>query len=291
MRWPSHHQLGGVILFMHKVYSINMILIFILTIFLGLKTFASKDYAVNNNRALCAAISDMGFFQKKLLYDPDSRLAFRNLPGPINRGICWWHSRFTRAANYLTIFRPDISQKPNRREVIEILKHIRKRDKIVEIPGYQNLFEFSQDHKSLIEKELNRWSILDSFNFKLINGIIGHSKEDPKQLETMMDNLYYEVQTRGRVVFQTLQLPGLSAHSWLVVDIVPTSEGYEFSVVDSNYYEIRKWNYARGQTHFSYSFTEFLPVVGPFVPYTNKDWQDEEDQIIDLVQNYCRNVN
>ncbi len=273
---------------MRKILNLNFL--FIVTIIFNSKLFASNEYQITGKNDLCMAIRNIGFFQRKLLTDPGSRLAFRNLPGPINRGVCWWHSRFTRAANYLTVFRPDILKKPRSYEVVKILRHIRRRDKVVEIPGYRNLYEFSEDHKALIEKELNRWSLIDAFNFSLVNGLRGNTKEKPKKLETMMDDLFHLVRDRGRVVFQTLQLPGFSSHSWLVVDMQPTLEGYEVSVVDSNYFDIQKWHYKRGQTHFWYSFRELLPVEGPFVPYSNQDWQAEEDRIMGLVKNYCHNA-
>jgi hypothetical protein len=274
---------------MRKSLILNFL--FLLTSIFTSKAFASSAYQITSKQDLCTAIQDGGFFQKKLLNDPDSRLAFRNLPGLINRGVCWWHSRFTRAATYLTVFRPDILKKPRPYEVIKILRHIRRRDKVVEITGYRNLYEFSADHKSLIEKELNRWSLIDAFNFSLVNGLRGDSEETPRSLETMMDNLFHLVKERGRIVFQTLQLPGFSAHSWLVVDMQATLDGYEISVVDSNYSDIQQWNYKRGQTSFWYSSREFLPVEGHFVPYANQDWQEEEDRIMGIVKNYCNKEN
>ena len=244
-------------------------------------------YNVQSQQHLCSVINKPGYFQQKLLFDKNSRLAFRNLPGPINRGICWWHSRMTMAANYLAIFRPDIQKKPTIKEVRQILKHLRNRDRIVEIPGYQNLYEFSKDNAILFEAELNLWSLIDSFTFKLTNGLIGSSKEDPQILSQNMDELYYLVNEEKQIVFQILQLPGLAVHSWLVVGMEINDQGYTLRVIDSNFLDVQKWNYYRGQSHLYYKFYDRLPIEGPFVPYFNTDWINEEKELMSVVRQHC----
>lgn len=248
----------------------------------------SSPLLVHSQSALCEAYESKGFLQKRLQFETGNRLSFRNLPGPAGRGLCWWHSRFTRSALYLAVFRPDIDRKPNAQEAEEIINHLVDRDQVVEITGYSSLWDFSQDFPKEIEEALSWWSLRDTFNLNLANAFIGQTWERPEKLSRMMDDLYHLIHDEGRVVFQTLQLPGLSAHSWLVVDMEPTPKGYQLKTVDSNYFEVQIWNYERGQSQFDYSFTDFLPVVGRFVPYVNQDWHDEETEIRERVEEFCK---
>lgn len=245
-------------------------------------------YHLQSKEDLCRGAKTPGFFQQKLLLDPGSLLGFPNLPGPAGRGLCWWHSRLTRAANYLAIFRPDIPRKPTEEEVEEILEHLRLRDKVVEVPGMRNFREFSIEFPEQFASLLSFWSLKDAFSGKLSNAFIGKTKEEPQTLAWMMDELFRKVHDEGKIVFQTLQFAGLSAHAWLVVDMKKTDHGYELQVVDSYYSSIQRWTYYRGQPNFYYSFTEFLPLVGAFVPYTNLDWEEEETAILEVVHKYCR---
>lgn len=266
-------------------------LVLVFGLLLTQKTMASSQggLLVHSEKALCEGLNKKGFFQKRLREEQGNRLAFRNLPGPAERGLCWWHSRLTRSALYLAVFRPDQEQKPDADQVEEILNHLMDRDQVVEIPGYSNLWDFSKDHLPEIESALSGWSLWDTLNLNIRNAFIGNIWEKPQRLSQLMDKLYHEVKVNGRVVFQTLQLPGISAHSWLVVDMDPTPKGYQFKVVDSNYLDVQVWEYERGQTQFNYSFTEFLPVEGRFVPYINRDWYDEETQIISVLKSRCQN--
>src|SRR5438270_754213 len=50
-------------------------------------------------------------------FSPSQRLSFGNTGGIAHGGVCWWHSRFQRAAIYLTIFRPDLP-KPSHRKAV-----------------------------------------------------------------------------------------------------------------------------------------------------------------------------
>ena len=95
---------------------------------------------------------------QKKISNSNNRLSFTNSGGLVNGGVCWWHSRFTRNANYVAVFSPDKAKphnktmrrpkKPARKSPIKrlpapgsvkyILKQI-KYGKVVEIPGYKNL--------------------------------------------------------------------------------------------------------------------------------------------------------
>ncbi len=46
-------------------------------------------------------------FKRVILYK-NNRLVFDGSGGIRNGGLCWWHSRLTRSATYLTVYQPDL---------------------------------------------------------------------------------------------------------------------------------------------------------------------------------------
>lgn len=243
---------------------------------------------ISSRQQFCWATRNKEFFQTKLLFQDHAQLAIRNRPGLIGKGVCWWHSRFTRAATYLAVFRPDIISKPTPNEALRIIRDLIRMNQLVEIFGYPNLQAFSRAYAEILERELTLWSLRDVFNLKILNAFGGESFENPVALERRMDRLYERVTQQGRIEFQTLQLPGLSTHAWLVVAMRPTSDGYHLVVIDSNFAKPEVWTYQRGQNTFRYAFSGELPLFGPFIPYSNKVWQREEDQLRSVVRRFCR---
>lgn len=270
----------------------NIFIIYLFFIFtLNLHAGSEEEYHVYSKRALCSISNKNNFVQNKLLKDKNSHLAFINKPVISGRSICWWHSRFTRAAAYLAVFRPDLQQMPTTIEAKKIIAKIIKMDSIVEIPYFKNLSEFSAAYSYLIQKELAHWAVLDVITFKHLEGIRGRSSIDSNTLKQMMDKLYYDVSIQGRTVFQLLKLPGLEIHSWLVVKMEPIHDGYKIYVIDSNFIETQQWIYHQGQHSFYYEFNGPAPQRGSFVPYTFKRWVQEENEIRANLRAACAEFN
>jgi hypothetical protein len=211
-------------------------------------------------------------------------LAFGNQPGDLKTGLCWWHSRFTRNATYLALYRPDLP-KPDAVAAKKIIARIRDGKRVVEVPGYANLMQFSADWEDAIVKRLSDWEKLESFLAAgWIKGLKGRSSVSAKELSTAMDALYKKVSAR-EIVFQMLQMPGLAAHAWLVVGMVETPAGYDLTVVDSNTARIfatarpEKWSYRRGMTDFEYH------NGANFVPYDF--FADENVRLKKAVRQHC----
>ena len=81
------------------------------------------------------------------------------------------------------------------------------------------------------------------------------------------------------VVYQKLQMPGVTAHAWLVLGMTQTSNGYRLLVLDSNTYSPDTYYYEKGMTSFGYhGFTNF-------VPYTGKT--KEENKLKSIVAKDC----
>jgi len=216
---------------------------------------------------------------QELLGESESRMAFANHGGLANGGVCWWHSRFQRNAAYLTMYRPDLP-KPTQAEAEDLIKDIRKGKRVVTIPGFQNFNQFSRQFSQEIQSRLETWQRTDGFiNQSWIRGLRGKTEVAPEKLREMMDELYTQV-SKGEVVYQMVQLKGIIAHAWLVIDMAQTRDDYELSVVDSNFpTSTNKYTYRNGMTHFNY------PYFGQFVPYTSKD--SEQEKLEKVVSKLC----
>ncbi len=245
----------------------------------GLLSSIQASNTATSKREFCQNNKSQ-FHHRDLLKTRDSRIAFRNQGGFFGGGTCWWHSRFTRNAAYLTIFRPEL-EKPSKEETYKIIHKIRLGKSVVTVPGYTDLLEFTYENEDLVQKQLNAWQRHDSLvNMGWLQGLLGSTKNSPKRFKKKMDKLYKSV-VDGNVVFQVLQLKGVVAHAWLVVDMEKTPKGYDLVVVDSNY--PRSTNFYRfeeGMKSFHYS------GWGNFIPYTYK--KSELKRIKRIGRKFCK---
>lgn len=228
----------------------------------------------------CASLKSDPHFSQRLLFFTENQLAFENqggihLPG-VGDGTCYWHSRFTRNANYLTLYSPSKPQ-PTEGVAKQIIKKIVSGDEIVEIPGYKNLREFSQVFKDQIQDALNAWQ-LSSLDM-LVHSLSGSTELSPDELRKQMDALYTAVHDRHDVVFQTWQKPGLASHAWLVIGAARTEHGMDLSVVDSNWQGAYGATYTVGDTHIEFSDKTFVPMTAA---------EDEFTQLLEVQNDYCQ---
>ena len=243
---------------------------------------SSNLFAATSSKSadeFCNDRKDNKYF-RNFLEEDESRMAFRNQGGLVDGGVCWWHSRFQRNATYLTIYRPD-KRRPTDSQAKKIIKKIRKGRSIVEIPGFSNFEEFSSAYRSYIQDTLEAWQKVDGILLQQwVVGLAGSSETTPEDLEEKMHELYSEVST-GDIVYQKLQIKGITAHAWLVIDMEKTSIGYELRVIDSNYpNSTNVYSYEYGDTSFYHGF------YGSFVPYTGKD--SELKRLKRVVSKYCK---
>ncbi len=200
-----------------------------------------------------------------------NRMAFTNQGGLQNGGVCWWHSRFQRNANSLAVFLPN---EPRPRDVKYLVEELKRGNRVVEIPGYRNLKEFSAIHYRLIQKELEQWQKKDGFlRFRWIRGLRGYYNVTPDSLKFIMDNIYEEFTTSNAIMYQKLQMKGVTSHAWLLIDMIKNENGYTMTVVDSNFTIPRSFTYREGDTSLMYPGS-----YGRFVPYTEQrnEWGDLE---------------
>ncbi|MCM2349541.1 MAG: hypothetical protein NDI69_05935 [Bacteriovoracaceae bacterium] len=232
--------------------------IILLSLFSSFTSFAATPSM--NQDHFCNDRKDPTFV-KELTRDSSNLMGFRNFGGIGGAGVCWWHSRFQRNALYLTIFQPD-AVKPTEEEARIIIKKIRKGKEIVQVPGYNNLQEFSTDFLILLQSELESWQLSDGAKFAWIRGLKGNSVVTPEKMQMMMDELYQEVETQGNIAYQKLQIKGITAHAWLVVSMTKEENGYLLEVIDSNYPRMTMfYQYEVGDTHLVHEY------YGVFTPY------------------------
>ena len=231
-----------------------------------------------NQDQFCADRLD-GEFVKQLASESRNFMAFRNQGGIGNGGVCWWHSRFQRNALYLTIFKPEQAM-PTIDEAQKLIKKIRAGKEIIEIPGFDNFEAFTARYRVLIQKELELWQKADGAKFAWIRGLKGTPEVTPEKMKTLMDELYDEVEGKGNIAYQKLQIKGITAHAWLVINMDKTDTGYVLEVLDSNFpSETTFYKYQEGQTHFVHWF------YGNFTPYLEET--KEMERLNTVIQKQC----
>lgn len=217
---------------------------------------------------------------QRLAQQTESHLVFENVGGLFNQGVCWWHSRFQRSAIYLAEFRPDF-KKPTRAQAGLLADALIQMNRVVTIPGYATIEEFSQDQFLAIQDELEEWQLsagLSSARF----GLSGTASVPAAELEASMNALYQRVAKQNLIEWQMLQWPGIRTHSWLVIDMAKTGKGYKLDVIDSNNpASVMSYYYHRGETQVIYNTdtgTAFVPYMG----YT-----EDLEKITRALDRYC----
>ena len=215
----------------------------------------------------------------KQFESPKNRIAFRNMGGLNNGGVCWWHSRLQRSAIYLSEFAPTKS-KPTESEALKIVRQLVYFSGVVEIPGYENFSEFSQDFASIIQKELDRWQIRDAFiNQQWIRGLHGRSTMAPEDLELHMNALYEKFLTAEPGMWTMAQMKGISSHALLFLGMTKTDLGYQLRVIDSNLPNAtRELEYHFGDETIDLADDHFIPYLG---------FQNDQKSINQTLKRYC----
>lgn len=216
---------------------------------------------------------------------PDMRLSFSNEGGIANGGVCWWHSRFQRSAWALAEFAPD-QPRPTRVQAAALIDALAKMSHVVVIPGYPDLLTFTHDHADLVQRELNQWQLRDGFvNLAWTRGLARRSSYGPSKAMKMMDRLHSKFRSlsrRNHVTWVKLQMPGVTAHAALILDMTRDTDGnYELKVVDSNFQDrTETWSFRRGDTHLQ------TPFYGKTMPF---DGYERDLSRIDAArETYCR---
>lgn len=258
-----------------------MKILFLLGLFQVFALASSEDeVSIDLKSQFCSQIPED--FQTKL-NAPENRIAFRNPPGRLNTGLCWWHSRFQRNSNYLVIFDP-IATAPSPADVPSILKNIISLNKIVVIGGFNNLQEFTQEYREELTDALSSWEMSDSFiRQRWVKGLEGGSKTTAEKLKKIMEEFYVNVHDKKMVPYAMLQMPGFAAHAWLFNNLEKIKDGFQYQVVDSNFLELLSYPYHEGDQRIDLSKSVFSSYK--FVPY--EQYESDYDRYLNIYKNFC----
>ncbi len=154
---------------------------------------------------------------------------------------------------------------------------------IVEVPGYANLRDFSRDFQGLIQERLERWQVLDGLlGFAWVDGAMGDTELPADEMKDEMNILFMDTYKSQALSFLKLQLPGISAHAWILVSMIPTATGFDFYVIESNApTQNIKTHYEYGDTHLSMPYNSSWT----FVP--SLDFEADLDKIAESLREAC----
>ncbi|MGE3975204.1 MAG: hypothetical protein AB7F59_11830 [Bdellovibrionales bacterium] len=196
--------------------------------------------------------------------DVTNHLAFSNYGGLFNGGVCWWHSLFQRASLYLVVFRPELS-KPALTQAKLLIHSIAAGKRVIEIPGYSNMLDFSRDYESLIQSKLEEWQKIDGFlKFAWIQGLSGSTSTSPDIIKRNITQFHTLLTTQYEIPWVMLQLKGIASHSILPVGINTTSIGVTIPHLDSNYIgRVLQFSYVFGERSlYTSGYGHFVPYLG-----------------------------
>lgn len=245
-------------------------------------TISFSAFAVTPSQNIDQFCVDRGNarFAKDLTRSAGNLMAFSNRGGIANGGVCWWHSRFQRNALYLTIYNPQ-KKRPTEDEAAKIIEKIRDGKDVVEIPGYRSFSDFTTYHQTQIQRELEKWQKSDGIvKFNWLIGLSGDNVVTSEKMKEMMDELYDYVENQGHIAYQKLQIKGVTAHAWLVINMKKTARGYDLETLDSNFpMRTNVYRYTEGMSSFNHYH------YGQFTPYLER--KGEMDKILLSIMKQC----
>lgn len=153
----------------------------------------------------------------------------------LSTGVCWWHSRLQRRFSYLANFRPELPR-PSLKRAKEIIREIKKKERIVDVPGFKNLDEFGRAYGKEIQKSLNNWMLGDSvLRQTWLKGLKKKKIRTHQEFQAYLESIHREFKSNNGLLFQILNFKGVSAHAWIITDVQKDDRGeYIFEIVDSN---------------------------------------------------------
>ena len=241
-------------------------------VFAAFPSGSSEEFCLNRARPE---------FVKSLVTDSMNLMSFKNGGGISGGGVCWWHSRFQRNALYLTFYSP-AKPRPESYEIPWLVRRIRNANEVVEIPGFSNFQEFSTFYQNEIQTELEKWQRFEGLRFTWIRGLRGSASVSPEWMKELMDHLYEEVETRNHIAYQKLQMRGITAHAWLVINMTKLDDGYDLEILDSNFPDRTNfYQYKLGDTHLLYGRGRHFT---PYLEYVN-----EMERINSVITDTCTN--
>ena len=234
--------------------------------------------------------------RKELKTHYGSRMEFKNSGGLFDLGTCWWHSRLQRNSAYLAIYRPELPR-ASESEYTALVRDLIRGDRVVEIPGYTNLFDFSLDQKTMIQSLLNEWQLTDGFIWqRWIDGLNSSARTTPEELRLALDTIYARVEHENLVQFVKVKFRGIQfqTHALLIIGMSKIKNGYHLNVIDSNHPQLgdsQVSDYHYGDSLLNQTTTWRVNAL----KYTSshdliifQDFDDELDRIQGARKEFCQ---
>ncbi|HXH74141.1 MAG TPA: hypothetical protein VNJ08_04205 [Bacteriovoracaceae bacterium] len=194
-----------------------------LLLFIAFSSYAQEDFCSRGKDTI-----------RTNLENPSSRIAFKNNGGFFDGGVCWWHSRLQRASAFLVRFEPS-APIPTQSKVSKILSRLKSMKEVVTIPGYSDFESFTRANHKAVQATLNAWQRMDGFiNQQWIRSISGRSSMQAEKMKAKIDEIYQAYQDSPVPVWLMAQIKGISAHSFLLLEMNQVANGYQLKVIDSN---------------------------------------------------------
>lgn len=226
----------------------------LLTLVFSYQSFASSE--------ICSRVQSG---VAEYLEDPMTRISFQNQGGLLGGGVCWWHSRFQRAGAFLAVFAPE-KPKPTKFQAYQIVQSLRSMNKIVEIPGYENFYQFTRANHKYIQSLFENWQIQDGlYNQEWIRGLSGDWELPADKMKVRMDTLFRQFNKSIQPMWIMAQMKGVTSHSFIVLGMTKTENGYSMRLIDSkDPSRTKTYEYKVGQRFIRGNFetSSFVPYLG-----------------------------
>ena len=229
------------------------------------------------------------FALNEYLAHSSNRMSFTNSGGILKLGTCWWHTSLVWSAGALAYYSPDLLP-PDRKQVENILEALWSRNQVVEIPGYYDWKSFSKDWQLVIQSKLDEWQRREVWQGSWVRSLEGNNEVRPEVLQQQIEGFYQRIHLHAQPQYAMLQMKGVFAHSWLILDVQKKdAQTYDLYVMDSNTLSVDKWTYQVGMTHFTYDISHLGNTkVRSFVPYATGFEKGYAAQIENTLRRECR---
>ena len=148
-----------------------------------------------------------------------------------------------QGANYMSYFKPPpTGKKPTDKGVKRIVRELLAGNKVVEIPGYSSLYEFTKANEEAITEQLSNSQILDGFaKFAWVRNM-RRMRKSKKEWEKFFSKLKTKVQDEKELTYLLFRMDVKSdvdgkadSHAGLVKSVSMGEDGvWSYTYVDSN---------------------------------------------------------
>ena len=219
----------------------------------------------------------------------DMQMGVDNPSGYLKIGLCWWQSRFHRAALYVASFNQNLP-KPTSVQVIKILRQI-SRFRPVVIPGFSGLNSFTKAYPQELEQVLSEWQLRTTLlvpqnavaNWMMDQVISGNKKRELVEQEAVQ--LIRSFKAKPRPLFSFMQGSNFQ-HAALVVGFEKDQENPNdvlIKYIDSN----QSGNWQKSKFIENQKFNNNFMPSASFITLMHEGFEGDFDKIESNLKPIC----